>query len=90
MRSSTPVMNSPTVAEENVTTQISALRKAPGGDRDFIQTDFGRGYRFTGVARSNPAAERCKHPTQAKLRSDRTFLPQECWQSLRCSFGRTN
>jgi hypothetical protein len=27
------------------------LRKALGGDRDFIQTDFGRGYRFTGVAR---------------------------------------
>jgi DNA-binding winged helix-turn-helix (wHTH) protein len=78
------------VAEENLKTQISALRKALGGDRDFIQTDFGRGYRFTGVARSNPAADRCKHPTRATLRSDRTFLSRECWQSLRCSFGRTN
>jgi DNA-binding winged helix-turn-helix (wHTH) protein len=78
------------VAVENLKTQISALRKALGGDRDFIQTDFGRGYRFTGVARPNPAAARCKHPTRAKLRSDRTFLPRECWQSLRCSFGRTN
>jgi DNA-binding winged helix-turn-helix (wHTH) protein len=66
------------VAEENVKTQISALRKALGGDRDFIQTDFGRGYRFTGVARSNPEADRRKHPTRAKLRSDRTFLPREC------------
>jgi Transcriptional regulatory protein, C terminal len=78
------------VAEENLKTQISALRKALGADRDFIQTDFGRGYRFTGVARSNPAADRCKHPTRAKLRPDRTFLPRECWQSLRYSVGRTN
>jgi hypothetical protein len=34
------------VAEENVKTQISALRKALGGDRDFIQTDFGRAARL--------------------------------------------
>jgi DNA-binding winged helix-turn-helix (wHTH) protein len=34
------------VAEENVKTQISALRKALGGDRDFIQTDSA-GYPFT-------------------------------------------
>ena len=78
------------VSDENLKVQISALRKALGAERDLIRTEFGRGYRFTGVARSNPAAERCKHPTRAKLRSDRTFLPQECWQSLRCSFGRTN
>src|ERR1700730_7835627 len=35
------------VAEENLKTQIFALRKALGDDRDFIRTEFGRGYRFT-------------------------------------------
>jgi DNA-binding winged helix-turn-helix (wHTH) protein len=35
------------VAEENLKVQISALRKALGEDRDFIRTEFGRGYRFT-------------------------------------------
>jgi DNA-binding winged helix-turn-helix (wHTH) protein len=31
--------------------QVCALRKALGKDRDFIRTEFGRGYRFTGAAR---------------------------------------
>jgi DNA-binding winged helix-turn-helix (wHTH) protein len=35
------------VAEANVKVQVSALRKALGEDRDFIHTEFGRGYRFT-------------------------------------------
>jgi DNA-binding winged helix-turn-helix (wHTH) protein len=35
-----------TVAEDNVKVQVSALRKALGEDRDFIHTEFGRGYRF--------------------------------------------
>ena len=34
------------VAEENLKTQIFALRKALGEDRDFIRTEFGRGYRL--------------------------------------------
>ena len=40
------------VAEENLKTQIFALRKALGEDRDFIRTEFGRGYRFTAAVRS--------------------------------------
>jgi DNA-binding winged helix-turn-helix (wHTH) protein len=41
------------VSEENLKVQISALRKALGTERDFIRTDFGRGYRFIGILRSN-------------------------------------
>ncbi len=40
------------VAEENLKVQISALRRALGDDRDFIHTEFRRGYRFTAVIRS--------------------------------------
>src|ERR1700741_4958697 len=40
------------VAEENLKVQISALRKALGEDREFIRTEFGRGYRFTAAVRS--------------------------------------
>jgi DNA-binding winged helix-turn-helix (wHTH) protein len=40
------------VAEENLKVQISALRRALGEDRDFIRTEFGRGYRFTAAVRS--------------------------------------
>ena len=40
------------VAEENLKVQISALRKVLGEDRDFVRTEFGRGYRFTAVVRS--------------------------------------
>jgi DNA-binding winged helix-turn-helix (wHTH) protein len=41
-----------TVAEDNLKVQMSALRKALGESRDFIHTDFGRGYRFTAEVRS--------------------------------------
>ena len=40
------------VSEENIKLQVSVLRKALGADRDFIHTEFRRGYRFTGVLRS--------------------------------------
>lgn len=40
------------VAEENLKVQIAALRKALGEDRDFIRTEFGRGYRFIAAVRS--------------------------------------
>ena len=39
------------VSEENLKVQISALRTALGEDRDFIRTEFGRGYRFTASVR---------------------------------------
>jgi DNA-binding winged helix-turn-helix (wHTH) protein len=72
------------VSEENLKVQVSALRKALGADRDFIHTEFGRGYRFTGVVRSNAAANTHQRPTRAKPQSGRTLFPQNCWRSLRC------
>jgi DNA-binding winged helix-turn-helix (wHTH) protein len=86
------------VSEENLKVQISALRKALGAERDLIRTEFGRGYRFTGVLCSNAAADGCQRPTRAKLRSAPTLPshaswggkgkgPQNYWHSLRCSFG---
>src|SRR5271165_7199670 len=43
------------VSAENLKFQVSALRKALGADRDLIQTEIGRGYRFIGVLRVNDA-----------------------------------
>ena len=39
------------VAEDNLKVQVFALRRALGKDGDFIRTEFGRGYRFTGAVR---------------------------------------
>jgi DNA-binding winged helix-turn-helix (wHTH) protein len=86
------------VAEENLKVQVSALRKALGADRDVIRTEFGRGYRFTGVLCSDAAADGWQHEARAKRRSAPTLHspasggglergPQNCWQSFRCSFG---
>ena len=71
------------VSEENLKVHVSALRKALGADRDFIRTDFGRGYRFTGVAHS----EVCHCPIRAKLRTGRALFPQNWGPTLRCSFS---
>jgi DNA-binding winged helix-turn-helix (wHTH) protein len=83
------------VSEENLKVQVSALRRALGADRDVIRTEFGRGYRFTGVLRSNAAADGGQRLARAKLRSAPTLPsparggglgrgPRNCWQSLRC------
>ena len=71
------------VAEENLKTQVSALRKALGADRELIRTDFGRGYRFTGVLHSQV----CHCPIRAKLRSGGALFPENWGQSLRCGFS---
>jgi DNA-binding winged helix-turn-helix (wHTH) protein len=75
------------VSEENLKVQMSALRKALGAHRDVIRTEFGRGYRFTGVLRWNSAADTSQRSRRAKLCSGRTLFPQNCRQSLRCSFS---
>src|SRR6266481_522173 len=64
------------VSEENLKVQVSALRKALGADRDLIHTEFGRGYRFTGVLRSNAAADACQSSPRVRLHSGRTLFPQ--------------
>jgi DNA-binding winged helix-turn-helix (wHTH) protein len=85
------------VSEENLKVQMSALRKALGADRDVIRTEFGRGYRFTGVLCTSTAADARQRPTRAKLRPAPTLASpinrgrlgrgsQNCWQSLRCRF----
>jgi DNA-binding winged helix-turn-helix (wHTH) protein len=58
------------VGEENLKVQVSALRKALGEDRDFIRTEFGRGYRFTAEVRSTAAWNACPRSTRQKHASD--------------------
>jgi DNA-binding winged helix-turn-helix (wHTH) protein len=55
------------VSEENLKVQGRSERKAIGTNRDLILTEFGRGYRFTGVVRLNPAAEAERYSTPANL-----------------------
>jgi DNA-binding winged helix-turn-helix (wHTH) protein len=57
------------VSEENLKVQISALRKALGADRNFIRTEFGRGYRFIGVLRTNATVHACRGPRRANPRA---------------------
>jgi len=57
------------VSEHNLKVQVFALRKALGADRDLIHTEFGRGYRFTGMLRSNTTVHACRGPRRANLRS---------------------
>jgi DNA-binding winged helix-turn-helix (wHTH) protein len=75
------------VSEESIKVQICALRKALGADRNLIRTEFGRGYRFIGILRSNATVHACRGPRRAKLRVRRALLPQNCRQSLPCGFS---
>ena len=64
------------VSEENLKVQIFALRKALGADRNLIRTEFGRGYRFIGMLRSNATAHARRGPRRAKWRVYRALLRQ--------------
>ena len=64
------------VAEDNLKTQVFALRRALGEDRDFIRTEFGRGYRFTGEVRLTGARSAPPCPMRRWARSNR-----------RCGYG---
>ena len=55
------------VCEQSLKVQISVLRKALGADRNLIRTEFGLGYRFIGILRSNATAHACRRPRRAKL-----------------------
>ena len=67
------------VAEENLKVQISLLRKALGEDRNFIRTEFGRGYRFTAAVRSTFASGACQGPRRRKRpRNQRIVPPMHC------------
>jgi phospholipid transport system substrate-binding protein len=52
------------VSEENLKVQIFTLRKALGEDRDFIQTETGRGYRFTAAVKSTVPWNSLQHPAR--------------------------
>jgi DNA-binding winged helix-turn-helix (wHTH) protein len=73
------------VSEANLKVQISALRRALGDDRNFIRTEFGRGYRFTAAVRSTVAGGTCQRTTQRGRRSSQRAVPQ--WISRRPSHG---
>jgi DNA-binding winged helix-turn-helix (wHTH) protein len=73
------------VAEENLKVQISALRKALGEDRDFIRTEFGRGYRFTEAVRSAVTWSARQRPTRRGRRSTQRLVLQ--WISRRPPHG---
>jgi DNA-binding winged helix-turn-helix (wHTH) protein len=73
------------VSEENLKVQVSALRKALGADRDVIRTEFGRGYRFTGVLCTNTVTDP-RHLTARPSGGEAGMGPQECRQSLRGAF----
>ena len=75
------------VSEENLKVQISALRKALGADRNLIRTEFGRGYGFIGILRSDATAHACRDPRRAKLRVCRDLLRQNGRQSLQRDFN---
>jgi hopanoid biosynthesis associated membrane protein HpnM len=84
------------VAEENLKVQISALRKALGEDRDFIRTEFGRGYRFVTAVKSTGARQRgtrrrrLRQRTVSQLAPTRFFpasLSRTAWLSTGPKFG---
>jgi DNA-binding winged helix-turn-helix (wHTH) protein len=50
------------VVEDNLKEQIFKLRRALGEDRDYLRTEFGRGYRFIAQVHSTVAWCRCRHP----------------------------
>jgi DNA-binding winged helix-turn-helix (wHTH) protein len=67
------------VDASNIKVQISELRKALGEDRDFIRTEFGRGYRFIAPISSiaavpeNPSSMRRKHRSRREVWCNQTF-----------------
>jgi DNA-binding winged helix-turn-helix (wHTH) protein len=64
------------VSEANLKVQISAVRRALGDDRDFIRTEFGRGYRFTAPVRSIVSWGACQRSTRRGHRSNQRSRPR--------------
>jgi DNA-binding winged helix-turn-helix (wHTH) protein len=64
------------VEEGNLKAQICALRKALGEDSDIIRSEHGRGYRFTGAARSNSGRDGFQRPMPLASWSTRRLFPQ--------------
>jgi DNA-binding winged helix-turn-helix (wHTH) protein len=64
------------VAEDNLKMHVFALRRALGEDRNYIRTEFGRGYRFIAAVRSTVpwGSHRC--PSRQLHRSTRGLFPR--------------
>jgi DNA-binding winged helix-turn-helix (wHTH) protein len=75
------------VSDENLKVQVSALRKGLGADRDMIRTEFGRGYRFTGVICTNSVTDAPQRPTRLRQWSGQPLFPQDCRKLPRCGFS---
>jgi DNA-binding winged helix-turn-helix (wHTH) protein len=70
------------VSEANLKVQIAALRRALGEDRDFIRTEFGRGYRFTAAVRSIVARGAGQRRTRRGHRSNQRSLARRISRRL--------
>ena len=64
------------VGPENLKVHVSALRKALG-DRELIQTDHGRGYRFTAAVRSAVATPECMPQPSATMAQEQASSPAD-------------
>jgi DNA-binding winged helix-turn-helix (wHTH) protein len=64
------------VADDNVKVHVCALRKALGEDRDFIRTEFGRGYRFIAAVRSKGVWSARLRPMRRRYRSTEGLFPR--------------
>ena len=64
-----------TVAENNLQVQISALRRALGGDREFIQTVPGRGYRFLAPVSTSALPAASQAAASVVVSSPKTNIP---------------
>jgi non-specific serine/threonine protein kinase len=64
------------VADANVKVHVCALRKALGEDRNFIRTEFGRGYRFIAAVHSTVVWSRCQRPLRWRHESTQQLLPR--------------
>jgi DNA-binding winged helix-turn-helix (wHTH) protein len=64
------------VAEDNLKMHVFALRRALGEDRNYIRTEFGRGYRFIAAVRSTVhwGSHRC--PSRQLHRSTPGLFPR--------------
>jgi DNA-binding winged helix-turn-helix (wHTH) protein len=73
------------VDASNIKVQVSELRKALGEDREFIRTEFGRGYRFIAPISSIAAVLENPSPMRRKRRLRRETCRK---QTFRRSLGK--
>jgi DNA-binding winged helix-turn-helix (wHTH) protein len=70
------------VAEDNLKVQVFKLRRALGQDRDYIRTEFGRGYRFIAPVCSTAPWGSHHCPMRRPYRSTKGLFPRRTSQRL--------